>query len=233
MQGYLIAIPAYNEADFIGQVIIEIKRHMPEVDILVINDGSTDRTSEIARGHGAMVLDLPFNIGYGGATQTGFRFALERGYDFVITIGADNQHDPASIKNLIEAMQTQEADAVIGSRFLEGHYKMGLFRRMGSYLFAKIAMAYTGVKFTDPTSGFQLLNRKVFSYLATGDNYPLDYPDVNIIMALYKMRFKVVEAPVIMREKQGGKSMHSGLRPVIYVIRMFLAILMVLLRKED
>ncbi len=233
LQGYIIAIPAYNEADFIGQVITDIKRHMPAIDIVVINDGSTDRTSEIAREQGVMVLDIPFNIGYGGATQTGFRFALEEGYDFVITIDADNQHDPASIVNLINAMHSQQADAVIGSRFLEGNYRMGLFRRIGSYLFAKIAKAYTGVEFTDPTSGFQLLSRKVFSYLAVGDNYPLDYPDVNIIMALYKMRFKVVEAPVVMREKRGGKSMHSGLRPVIYVIRMFLAILMVLLRKED
>jgi hypothetical protein len=110
---------------------------------------------------------------------------------------------------------------------------MGAARRIGVFIFSKIARLYTGQTFTDPTSGFQLLNRTVFSYLSVSDNYPLDYPDVNIIMALHKKKFRVREAPVKMVEKRNGKSMHSGLRPFVYVARMFLAILMVLLRKED
>jgi hypothetical protein len=109
---------------------------------------------------------------------------------------------------------------------------MGIFRKMGVWLFSKIVSFYTGTSFTDPTSGFQLLNRRIFSYLSEGDNYPLDYPDANIIISLYKMRFKVTEAPVRMKGKQ-GKSMHRGLRPIVYVIRMFLAIIVALLRKED
>lgn len=226
-------VPAFNEGDHIGNVLAEIKAWMPEVDILVVNDGSADGTSRIARAAGAMVLDIPFNIGYGGAVQTGFRFAVEYGYENVITMDGDAQHDPRSIRNLIASAQKTGADVVIGSRFLEGNYKMSLPRRIGVRLFSKIAGWYTGMPFTDPTSGFQLLNRKAFSYLAEGNNYPLDYPDVNIIMAMHKKKFSVTETPVNMRAKEGGKSMHSGYRPFIYVMRMFLAIIMILLRKEE
>jgi len=233
LNSYLIIIPAYNEEAFITKVLNSIKNTNLNADILVVNDGSTDNTSEIAKQAGVMVLDIAFNIGYGLAIQTGFRFATDYGYDFVITIDGDGQHDPSFAKNLIEAMHREGPDVVVGSRFLEGTYKMGIARRIGVWLFSKIARFYTGTKFTDPTSGFQLLNRNVFSYLSKSDNYPLDYPDVNIIMALHKMRFKVVEAPVRMVEKPKGKSMHAGLRPLIYIVRMFLAIIMVFLRKED
>lgn len=233
MKSYLIVIPAYNEEERIAGVLDDVKKHNPSADILVVNDGSTDATSERARKTGVAVLDIPFNIGYGGAVQTGFRFAAERGYDFVITIDGDAQHDPCYARNLIEVMDSEQADVVIGSRFIEGTYRMGVLRKAGVRLFSSIATLYTGTNFTDPTSGFQLLTRKVFSHFAKNDNYPLDYPDVNIIMALHKMRFKVREAPVRMREKHGGKSMHSGLRPIVYIARMFLSVLMVLLRKED
>ncbi len=233
MKSYLIVVPAYNEQKYLPQVLFDILKNNPLADILVVNDGSTDDTSRIARQAGAVVLDIPCNIGYGGAIQTGFRFATEYGYDFVITMDGDAQHDPYSVKNLTETMTREEADVVIGSRFLGGSYKMGIFRRIGVRLFSQIARFYTGTEFTDPTSGFQLLNRKVFSYLSEGNNYPLDYPDANIIMALHKMNFKVVEAPVRMVEKTNGNSMHSGLKPILYVIRMFLAIIMVLMRKED
>jgi glycosyltransferase involved in cell wall biosynthesis len=228
---YLIVVPAYNEEEHIEKVLREIRESNVPADILVVNDGSTDGTSAAARFAGAMVLDIPFNIGYGGAIQTGFRFATEFGYEFVVTLDGDDQHSPYSVKNLIEAMQREKADVVIGSRFIEGDYRMGIFRRIGVLLFSRIALLFTGTNFSDPTSGFQLLNRKIFSYLARGDNYPLDYPDANIIIALHKMRFRVVEAPVKMTEKP-GKSMHRGLRPLIYVMRMFLAISIVLLTKK-
>jgi glycosyltransferase involved in cell wall biosynthesis len=232
LKSYLIVVPAYNEEEHIAKVLRQIRESNVPADILVVNDGSTDGTSATARLAGAMVLDIPFNIGYGGAVQTGFRFATEFGYEFVVTLDGDDQHSPYSVKNLIETMQRENADVVIGSRFIEGDYHMGIFRKIGVSLFSRIALLFTGTNFTDPTSGFQLLNRKIFSYLAGSDNYPLDYPDVNIIIALHKMRFKVVEAPVKMKEKQ-GKSMHQGLRPLIYVMRMFLAIVMVLLTRKD
>ncbi|HUO78099.1 MAG TPA: glycosyltransferase family 2 protein [Thermodesulfovibrionales bacterium] len=233
MKSYLIVIPAYNEEEHIAGVLDDVKKSNPTADILVVNDGSSDKTSELSRQKGVMVLDIPFNIGYGGAVQTGFRFATEEGYDFVITLDGDAQHDPASVQNLIEAREREGADVIIGSRFLGAPYSMDTARRIGVFIFSRIARLYTGITFTDPTSGFLLLNRTVFSYLSAGDNYPLDYPDVNIIMALHKKKFKVREAPVRMVEKRQGKSMHSGLRPLVYVARMFLAILMVLLRKED
>jgi glycosyltransferase involved in cell wall biosynthesis len=233
VKSHLVVIPAFNEGKHVGKVLDEVIETLRGVDVLVVNDGSTDNTLETAKNKGVMVLDMPFNIGYGGAIQTGFRFAVENGYDFVITMDADGQHDPGYTKNLIDTIDREKADVVIGSRFLEGTYKMGFTRRTGARLFSKIACFYTGTKFTDPTSGFQILNRKVFSYLAEGNNYPLDYPDVNIIMALHKMKFKVVEAPVKMKQKPGGKSMHSGLKPFIYVVRMLLAVAMILLRKED
>lgn len=233
MKSYLIVIPAFNEGEYIGKVLDEVEASIPHADILVVNDGSTDCTSEIARNAGAMVLDMPYNIGYGGAIQTGFRFATEHGYDRVITMDGDAQHDPYSANNLIETADLTGADVVIGSRFLSGTYNMGTSRRIGAWVFSHIAGLYTGAKFTDPTSGFQILNRNVFSYLSEGNNYPLDYPDVNIIMALHKMKFKVTEAPATMKEKPGGKSMHSGFKPFVYIIRMFLAIVMVLLRKKD
>jgi len=232
LKSYLIIIPAYNEEENIAKVLKDIKESNPDVDILVVNDGSTDNTSKIAKQMGVMVLDIPFNMGYGGAIQTGFRFAEENGYDFVITMDGDDQHDPYSVKNLIESMEQEGADVVIGSRFIEGTYKMGIAKKIGVWLFSKIARLYTGMNFTDPTSGFQLFNSNVFSYLSRGDNYPLDYPDVNIIMALHKMRFKVVEAPVRMMEKPNGKSMHSGLKPMVYVIKMFLAVVMVWVRRK-
>ncbi len=230
---YLIVVPAYNEEATIGDVIIGIKGTEPSMDILVVNDGSSDRTSEIAVLSGARVIDIPYNIGYGGSIQTGFRFAVDYSYDYVITMDGDGQHDPASIRCLVETMRREGADVVVGSRFLEGGYRMGLARRIGSWVFSKIARVYTGVRITDPTSGFQIYNKKAFTYLSKGDNYPLDYPDVNIIMALHKVKFKIAEAPVKMNENRGDKSMHSGLRPVFYMLRMIIAIIMVLLYRED
>lgn len=233
MKSYLVIIPAFNEGRHIEKVVKDVRRAFSEGRILVVNDGSTDQTSDIARNAGVIVLDLPVNIGYGGAVQTGFRFAAEHGYSAVITLDGDTQHDPDSIHNLIAAAKQTGADVVIGSRFLEGNYKMSFIRRIGVQIFSIIATRYTGITFTDPTSGFQILNRKAFSYLSEGDNYPLDYPDVNIIMAMHKMKFTVNEAPVTMREKPEGKSMHSGYKPLIYVVRMFLSILMILIRKEE
>lgn len=232
MESWLIVLPAYNEGENIAGVISGIRSAGNTANILVVDDGSKDGTSGIARKLGVMVISHPYNLGYGAALQTGFRFAVKREYKYVVTMDSDGQHDPMSITNLFTAIIKEGADVVIGSRFLKSGYRMGLARRIGSWLFARVAGLYTGYMFTDPTSGFQLLNRDAFTYLSSEEGYPLDYPDVNIIMLLHKRRFKVVECPVTM-SKGDGYSMHSGIRPLIYVIRMFLAILIVLLRKED
>jgi hypothetical protein len=231
MRKYLAVLPAYNEEKSIGGVIAEVKKDIPFAEILVVDDGSTDNTDSVANDRQAKLIRHPFNLGYGAALQTGFRFAAKEGYDFVVTMDADGQHMASSVRNLIDTMEEKKADVVIGSRFLNGNYRIDLFKKIGIRLFSFIARRYTGIRFTDPTSGFQLLNRKAYSYLAAGDNYPLDYPDVNIIMALHKKKFSVVETPVTMRENRYGKSMHSGLKPVLYVIKMCLAIVMVLVRR--
>ncbi|MBV6343502.1 MAG: glycosyltransferase family 2 protein [Candidatus Magnetobacterium sp. LHC-1] len=228
----LVVLPAYNEQDNIATVIDKIRAASIAHDILVVDDGSTDSTQLIATDKGVEVIRHTINLGYGGALQTGFRFAIDKGYDYVVTLDADGQHDPKYICNLFDAMQENAANVVIGSRIIDGAYKRGLARGIGTVVFSAITMLYTGKRFTDPTSGFQLLDKSVLSYLSKGDNYPLDYPDANIIMLLHKNRFTVVETPVRMYERLRGKSMHSGLKPIMYVIRMLLSIVMVIIRRD-
>jgi len=227
----LVVIPAYDEAATIQDVVKRTRDEMPAADVVVVNDGSSDDTPRLAALAGAAVVDLPCNIGYGGALQTGFRFAAQYEYDVVVTLDGDGQHDPAFAARLITTMERERADVVIGSRFLHGEYRVGLPRKVAIWIFSRIVTGYTGTTFTDPTSGFQALSRDAFTYLALRNNYPLDYPDVNVIMALHRMRFKVVEAPVRMVAKPRGKSMHSGLKPIFYVVRMTLAIIMVMLKR--
>jgi len=234
MVDYLIILPAYNEDAHIGKVIDSImKLKEPCLDILVIDDGSKDNTANVVKNKNVPIVRHPINLGYGAALQTGFRFAKDGGYKYVITMDADGQHDPFSIPSLISTMESKDADVVIGSRFLQGGYRMPIARRIGSWIFAKIAHLYTGYKFTDPTSGFQLLNRDAFLYLASEDGYPFDYPDVNIIMLLHKKKFKVVEAPVKMITNHNADSMHSGLSPLFYTLRMVIAIMVLLMRKDN
>lgn len=233
MQRYIVIIPAFNEASSISIVINGLRESKKDSDILVVNDGSKDRTAEIAKGLGVMVISHPYNLGYGAALQTGYRFAISRAYDHIIIMDADGQHDPQSISNLFKSVEDTRADVVIGSRFLDGSYRMELTRRIGSRVFSRVASLYTGYRFTDPTSGFQLLSYQACSFLASEETHPMDYPDVNVIMLLHKKRFKVVEAPVRMVNKIGGNTMHRGLKPIIYVIRMLLSITIILLRRRD
>ncbi|KJU86630.1 family 2 glycosyl transferase [Candidatus Magnetobacterium bavaricum] len=228
----LVVLPAYNEQDNIADVIDKIRTSTMTHDILVVDDGSTDSTQTVALDKGVEVIRHTINLGYGGALQTGFRFAIDKGYDYVVTLDADGQHDPKYICNLFDAMQENAANVVIGSRIKDKDYKMGFARSIGAFVFSFITMLYTGKRFTDPTSGFQLLDKNVLSYLSKGDNYPLDYPDANIIMLLHKNRFTVVETPVRMYERISGKSMHSGLKPILYVLRMLLSIVMVIIRRD-
>lgn len=233
MHRYLVVTPAFNEEKTIADVITGLMEYEKNADILIVSDGSTDRTEEIASDLGVMVVRHTSNLGYGAALQTGYRFAVNKKYEYAVIMDADSQHDPRSISNLFSSIKTTGADVVIGSRFLESSYRMSFARRIGAWIFAGVARFYTGYRFTDPTSGFQLLNRRAFSFLASEEGFPMDYPDVNIIMLLHKKSFKVVEAPVRMVTNDEGDTMHGGLRPVMYVIRMLLSIAVVLLRKEN
>jgi glycosyltransferase involved in cell wall biosynthesis len=234
MQNYLLIIPAYNEEGSIAGVIEDIRRCEKDPHILVINDGSWDKTADAAKKTGVMVISHPHNLGYAAALQTGYRFAVARQYDHVVIMDADGQHDARFISSLFKKMKDSGADVVIGTRFLEKNYHMSHARRLGVLTFSLIGRFYTGTKLTDPTSGFQLLNRKTFMFLAREECYPLDYPDINIIMLLHKQRFTIQEVPVEMRQTadSNSRSMHGGLKPVLYVIKMFLAIIIILLRKE-
>jgi len=162
-----VIIPAYNEAGRVASTIAGIRK-FTDADIIVISDGSTDDTIVEARQAGALVIELPFNLGYGAALQTGFKYALKMGYRFAVQMDADGQHDPSAIQSLIEPVLKDEVDITIGSRFLRGgNYKAPFIRGIGMSFFAFIASIFTGKRVTDPTSGFQALNGKVIKFYAS------------------------------------------------------------------
>jgi len=226
-----IIIPAYNEAGRIATSIAGIRK-FGNADVVIVNDGSDDDTAGEAKAAGARVIELPFNLGYGAALQTGFKYALDKGYEFAVQMDADGQHDPLSMEALISPVLRDEIDVVIGSRFLDkGNYKAPFVRRMGMYFFGIIASLFTGRRITDPTSGFQALNKKVMEFYAS-DAYPADYPDADVIIMLYRQGFRFKEVPVIMHNA-AKRSMHGGiLKPLYYIFKMMLSIFVTLLRKE-
>ena len=225
-------IPAFNEEGGIGPVIDAIRAAAPGFDVLVVDDGSSDRTAQEARAHGAIVLRHPFNLNYGAALQTGYKFAARRGYDVLVQLDADGQHDPSHIPELAARILSGQADASVGSRFLLGEgYIPPFARRAGMVLFARIASLATGRRITDPTSGYQALSPRVFEFFQH-DVFPTDYPDADMLILLHRARFRVEEVPVKMLADETGKSMHGGvLRPMFYVFKMFLSILVTLLRE--
>jgi len=235
---HLIVVPAYNEEPRIGGVIRGIGQHIPHADILIVDDGSTDRTREQALGAGAKVISHPFNLGYGAALQTGYQYALSRGYAELVQMDGDGQHDPSSISDLLAMIQRGEADVAIGSRFLQpggagsDHppYRAPLMRRLGMGLFGTITSLIIKQKVTDPTSGFQAMNRGVLEWVS-GDRFPYDYPDADVIIMLHRAGFRIREVPVRMFENRSKKSMHGGWKPLYYVFKMFLSILVTLMRE--
>ena len=228
-QRVVVIIPARNEAETIGYVVGEVRKHYPDLSIIVIDDASSDETGAIARRAGAEVVRTPIRLGYGGAVQTGLKLAYRRNYDLVILMDADGQHDPAYIGHLISA--SREYDFVIGSRFLgEASYRIPFVRKVGMKIFSKIASAFVGKPITDTSSGFQALRRNVFTLFALGD-YPVDFPDADMIIWVAKHGYRVGEVPVRMHERKAGKSMISGLSSSLrYALKMPLAILVTLLR---
>ncbi len=228
----LIIMPAHNEATNLPHVIPEVRAAAPEYDLVVINDGSTDDTAAVAAELGAEVVNLPMNLGYGGAVQTGFRYAVRHGYDLAVVIDADGQHDPVGIHGLADAVAQGGADVAIGSRFRgQVRYHLPRVRRAGMAIFAWIVSRVTGRQVTDTTSGFQALNADAMRFFAA-DNYPADYPDADTLLILHYAGFRVVEAPMTVRERLSGVAMHSGLKPIYYVAKMWLAIAMVILRQK-
>ena len=227
----LIIIPAHNEAENLPYVLPRLRQTLPQADIVVIDDHSSDETARTARKLGATVVRLPNNLGYGGAVQTGFRYGAEFGYDYAVMMDADGQHDPTSVPQLLAPVMAGECDVALGSRFKgEMTYRTSLVRRMGMRLFAAITHALTGQEVTDATSGFQAMNRDVMRFFAE-ENYPSDYPDADTLIMLHFAGFRVREEPVVMHERIAGESMHgSSLKGLYYIIKMLLSIFMVYLR---
>jgi glycosyltransferase involved in cell wall biosynthesis len=228
----LVVVPAYNEEKSLGPTLRGICSELPGVRVVVINDCSSDFTSEVAHAEGADVVDLPCKLGYGGAVQTGFKYALIHGFDFVLQMDADGQHAPRSAAGLLDVVVRGQADVALGSRFLgQANYYISLPRRLGMTAFASIIKLVTGRPFSDPTSGFQAMNAAVVRFFAQ-DNYPSDFPDADTIILLVRSAFRVQEVPVTMQARVTGSSMHSGGKALYYVAKMMLSILIVLLRRR-
>jgi glycosyltransferase involved in cell wall biosynthesis len=228
----LIVIPAFNEEEKIQAVVQGIRREMPEAVVLVVNDGSRDRTEERARAAGAKVLTHPFNMGYGVTLQTGYKYALKHGFDFVLQMDGDGQHAPGYLPVLLQGAREGGVDVVIGSRFLgEGEYRAGWIRQMGISLFRFLASRLCGQKITDPTSGYQALSRRAVDFCA-GDSFPGDYPDADVLVMMHRAGLRIREVPVRMHPNAQGRSMHSGLKPLYYIYKMCLSIGLNLLRQE-
>lgn len=240
MDRILIIVPAFNEQEKIGDVVSGIKHTDAQLDILVIDDGSTDQTAFHAELAGAKVIRHLSNMGYGAALQTGYKYAVQRGYDYLVQLDGDGQHDPVYIPELLKMVMTGEGDLILGSRFLKktaaGESAMRLpraniARKWGIKMFAFITSTLVGFKITDPTSGYQALNRNVVAFF-TQDFFPTDFPDADIIVTAHRAGFKIKEFPMMMLQRSMGKSMHSGLKPVYYIFKMILSLFMTLLRKR-
>lgn len=226
----LIIIPAYNEEKTIRAIIRDILSSRGLRDILIINDGSCDRTSQVARAEGAGVLDLPYNLGIGAAVQAGYIFSERHGYDYVVRVDADGQHEVSQIPRLLTPLLAGEADMVIGSRYLSyGGYRSPLARRIGMKILAGFVSWIIVEKITDATSGFMALNRRAAAILAEAS--PDEYPEVESIVMLHKKGLRIREVGVTMSPRQEGKSSISAIGSVYYMIRVILGLTVELLRK--
>jgi glycosyltransferase involved in cell wall biosynthesis len=231
---YLAIVPALNEVQAISATVVEIRQWAPEFDVLVVDDGSTDGTAAKATIAGAKVLRLPFNLGIGGAVQTGYVYAHENGYEVAIQVDGDGQHDARHIPELLAHMQAHpEFDMVVGSRFLnpEGDgFRSSASRRVGIRIFAAILSRITGQPVTDPTSGFRLTNRTGIRLFAS--DYPHDYPEVEALLLIHGHRLRSCEIPVRMRARMSGVSAISSIQAAYYMTKVLLAVFVGLFRSH-
>ena len=220
----LIIIPAYDEADNIEKVVENLISNFPQYDYIIVNDGSTDRTKQICSERGYAVLHLPINMGIGGAVQTGYRYARDNGYDIAVQIDGDGQHDVGFLENMIRYMEEEEADCVIGSRFVkkEGFQSSGL-RRIGIRFLSIMGWLLTGVRLKDITSGYRLVNRRFIRIFA--EDYPADYPEPEAMVITAVHGGKIREYPVVMREREGGISSITLKKSVYYMVKVTIAML--------
>ena len=230
VQQTLVIIPAYNEAGSIGSLLTEIANANLAVDVVVVDDGSRDRTAIVAMAHGVTVLRNPFNLGIGGAMQTGYRYAFENGYEIAVQVDADGQHPPASIPALIAPILSGEADLVVGTRFrVDTAFRGSQLRRVGIALFARVVSLIVRQRMTDTTSGFRAANRRVIRLFAF--DYPVDYPEVETTAVVHQQGLRIIEVPVKMRLREVGESSITILWSVYYVVKVLLALFIGLVRE--
>ncbi len=221
----LIIIPAFNEEENIVNTVKAVKEVVPEFDYVVINDCSRDNTLALCRDNGINVVDLPINLGIGGAVQTGYKYAAMKGYDYAVQLDGDGQHDPSYLRKMYDTIVEEDADMVIGSRFIEKEgFQSYAIRRWGIRYFSVLIRMMTGSLITDPTSGLRMSGRRIIELFAK--DYPRDYPEPESVVAVLKRNRKVVEIPVIMKERQGGKSSINIKAGIYYMVKVSIAIIM-------
>lgn len=220
----LVIIPAYNEEDSIVNTVQDILDHAPGFDYVIINDCSKDRTLQRCRENGLNVIDLPVNLGIGGGIQTGYRYAVEHGYDVAVQFDGDGQHDASYLQAMADRLERDDLDMVIGSRFIEneGFQSTGL-RRFGINFFKFLIKLLYGGTITDATSGMRMCSRRVMEEFSV--DYPQDYPEPETVARLLRKKYKVREIPVVMRERSAGTSSINPAKSVYYMIKVSLAIL--------
>jgi glycosyltransferase involved in cell wall biosynthesis len=224
-------VPALNEQDSIGRVIDEIRAFDPGLEVVVVDDGSVDRTAAVAEGRGAHVIRLPFNLGIGGSVQTGFRYAFEQGFRLAVRLDGDGQHDASQLGRLLEPVLADEVDVAVGSRFAApSRYRSSMPRRAGITILAKTVSLLVGRRVTDPTSGFQALNRHAIALFAA--DYPHDIPEVEAVLMTHRHRLRMTEVPVEMRERASGRSSIGRIFAVYYMVKVLLALFVGLFRKN-
>ena len=224
-------VPARDEAGAIASVVAEIRASDPTLDVVVIDDASSDETAALAAEAGAAVVRLPFNLGIGGAVQTGFMYALAGGYELAVRLDGDGQHDPAELPKLIEPVRRGDADIVVGSRFADtkDNYRPPLARRAGIRFFAGLVSLLVHQRVTDTTSGFQALNRNGIRLFAA--DYPHDYPEVEATVMVIRHKLRLLEVPVLMREREHGSSSITALRSAYYALKVTLALFVGVFRR--
>ena len=221
----LIIIPAYNEAANIEKTVASIKANAQGFDYVIINDCSADNTRQICERNGFNIVNLPINLGIGGAVQTGYQYAVRYGYELAVQVDGDGQHDPQFLKQMADYMENHDVDMVIGSRFIEKEgFQSSFMRRVGITYFTGLIKLCTGKKITDPTSGLRMAGRRVIRMFA--DSYPKDYPEPESVVSVLRKGYRVDEIPVVMRARQGGESSITMKKSVYYMIKVTLAILM-------
>jgi glycosyltransferase involved in cell wall biosynthesis len=227
----LAIVPAYNEAESISRVVIEIRAADPDFEVVVVDDGSTDRTARIARAAGAHVVTLPFNLGIGGAVQTGYQYARDEGFDVAVQVDGDGQHDPTQITLLLGPLLDDQADMVVGTRFAgEGVYRAPFARRIGIAIFARVVSWIVRQRVTDTTSGFRAVNRRGIALFAA--EYPPDYPEVESTVLVHRAGLRLAEVPVTMRVRAGGRSSINVFDSIYYMIKVLLALFIDLFRRR-